>query len=371
MIQLDALWHFSRPALAQALADKLARHQRIAMFGPRQTGKTTLLREEVMPALAARGLLPVYIDCWADRKDPMGSINHALTKRLEEVLLAPGRAGKRAGRTPVKKFGLMGASIELGELPERSLPDSPTLRFDTLLTRLLEAAKTDVVLVFDEFQAIAEAPGADHIAAGLRAALQQAHKRVGVVFSGSSEIELLKLFTTSKAPLFQFAGTEAYALLREDFVGHVAAKFKAATRRDFNQALALRLLESFGHQPAPFLSAIASMVATPAMSLDQARAHVLDARTPSIWTVAWRGLTPLQRGVLRLAAHQARPTAEASLKALSAQLGQATTATSSVNRALQALVDKGLVDRSGSSYTVSDPVMLAWLQSNEALSIRG
>jgi len=369
MIPLDSLWHFNRPILAIALADRLAQHQRIAMFGPRQTGKTTLLREEVMPILDEQGLLPIYIDCWADRKDPMGSINHALTKCLDEILLAPGRPGKRAGRAPVRQLGVMGASIALDELPERTMPGSPTLRFDTLLTRILEESRQDVVLFFDEFQSIAEVEGADDIAAGLRAALLQAHKHVGVVFSGSSEIELLRLFMTSKAPLFQFADTEPYALLKEDFVGHVASKFKASTRRDLNQVLALQLLEDFGHQPAPFLHAIAAMVAAPAMTLNQARAFVLDAATPSIWTIAWRGLTPLQRGVIRLIADQAKPTAQASLKLLSQWLAQESTPTSSVNRALTVLVDKGLLERPGARYAVTDPVMHAWLRANAELPL--
>ena len=83
MLDLGSQWHFERPKLVAGLALRLEQHQRIAMFGPRQTGKTTLLRSELIPELERRGLLPVYVECWADRKYPIASINHALTKALE------------------------------------------------------------------------------------------------------------------------------------------------------------------------------------------------------------------------------------------------------------------------------------------------
>ncbi|MFY8018023.1 MAG: hypothetical protein ACOVN9_07900, partial [Inhella sp.] len=180
------------------------------MFGPRQTGKTTLLRQEVMPKLDAAGMLPIYIDCWADRSDAMGSINHALTKKLEEIQCAPGSAAARAAKTPVKKLGALGASIEFGDLPKRSIPKSPTLLFDSLLTQLIETTGRDLALIFDEFQSVAEGDEAGKLAAGIRAALTQADQHVGVIFSGSSEHQLLRMFNTSKAPLYQFADAKPY-----------------------------------------------------------------------------------------------------------------------------------------------------------------
>jgi len=53
MLDLGSQWHFERPKLVAGLALRLEQHQRIAMFGPRQTGKTTLLRSELIPSLSA------------------------------------------------------------------------------------------------------------------------------------------------------------------------------------------------------------------------------------------------------------------------------------------------------------------------------
>ena len=62
MSDLTQAWHYARAPLAAALGQRLLGHERIAMFGPRQTGKTTLLRDELIPDVQSRGAVAVYID---------------------------------------------------------------------------------------------------------------------------------------------------------------------------------------------------------------------------------------------------------------------------------------------------------------------
>lgn len=386
-MDLGKQWHFNRPKLVAGLADQLMAHQRIAMFGDRQTGKTTLMRSELIPELARRGVLPVYIECWADKKDPLGSINHALTKALEQIELTPDNGAKRLAKTPIKKVSILGVGVDLGELGKRTLPDSPTLRFDALLTMLLEASKKDLVLLFDEFQTVASADDADAISAGIRAALTQASERVGVIFSGSSQTELLLMFQTSRAPLFQFARETPYQVLREDFIAHIVAKFKLATGgRDLNNAMALDLLERCGHQPAPFLQVIGLMVLNPALTLDSAMAAVLSPDARSIWTTAWEALTAFQRGVLQLVTAGEGPTTQASrewLQKLADEAGpgempakpkgkraaaSAAASTGTVDRAVKALESKGLIAKTTKGWEVVDPLMRLWLQQNAPIA---
>jgi uncharacterized protein len=372
MTDLTSLWHFNRPKLAQHFAKRLMQHERIAMFGPRQTGKTTLLREEVLPALEKAGLLPIYIECWADKANPLLSINYALKKALDALTLSPGKRGARLAKTPVRKIGALGLSIEVGEVAERQIPDNPYLAFDALLTSLLEAADKHLVLVFDEFQAIAQAKDSDAIAAALRAALTQASSKVGVVFSGSSQHLLLEMFSRAQTPLYNFANTEPYSLLREDFIGHVAKKYVDATQRDFNQAIALRVLESVGHQPAPFLNAVGNAMSRPGWTVEDGLKAMLDPKITNKWSSAWYGLTDLQRFTLHAAHEGLLLTSAQTLSRAALELGQPKVQASSVTRAMDALVDKGLVEREPSSrrYLTSDPVMTAWLNHNKGMSVR-
>ena len=372
MSDLTSLWHYNRPKVAQALAKRLTQHERVAMFGPRQTGKTTLLREEVLPALESAGVLPIYIECWADKTNPLQSINYALNKALEALTLSPGKRGQRFAKTPVRKLSAVGLSIEVGDIAERQIPDNKYLAFDALLTSLLEAANKDLVLVFDEFQAIAEAPDSEAIAAALRAALTQASSRVGVVFSGSSQHLLLRMFSRAQTPLYNFANTEPYPLLKEDFIGHVATKYTQATQRDLNQAIALRVLESVGHQPAPFLNAVSNAMSKPGWSVEDGLLAMLGAKVTNKWSSAWYGLTELQRVTLRTAHEGLLLTSAQTLRQIALELGQPKVQASSVTRAMETLMDIGLVERESGSrrYLISDPVMTTWLNHNKHLPVR-
>ena len=370
MSDLTQAWHYDRAKLAAALGDRLIGHERIAMFGPRQTGKTTLLRDEVIPYVQSRRRLAVYIDCWMDIDDPLQGINYALQKALDGLNVKP-RGLARAGSVAVRKVGLLGASVDLGDAPQRQAPARDHLLTDSLLTRLLEETTKDVVLVFDEFQAIAAVKTGPQISASLRAALTQADKRVGAIFSGSSDVQLLDMFSRTHTPLYGFARTEGYAPLGPDFIGFVAKKFRDATRRDLNQALAYDAFQELGTQPEPFLHAVSLVMANPAWSLADALAEMLSQQSPNKWSATWRSLTGLQQAALRLVFEERAPTSADSVAWAAMQLGARVQA-SSLSRALEALGTKGLLERKvdGRGWTLVDPVQRAWLKRNPDAPIK-
>lgn len=370
MSDLTQAWHYDRTRLATTLGDRLIRHERIAMFGPRQTGKTTLLRDEVIPYVQSRGCLAIYIDCWMDMDDPLQGINYALQKALDGLDVKP-KGLKRTGSTVVKKLGLMGASIDLGEAPKRQTPARPGLVFDSLLTQILEETSRDVVLVFDEFQAIASVKNGPQISASLRAALTQADKRIGAIFSGSSDVALLDMFSRTSTPLYGFARTEGYEPLGLDFIGFVSRKFREATRRDLNIVLAQDAFQELGTQPEPFLHAVSLVMANPKWSLANALDEMLGLQSTNKWSATWRGLTGLQQAALKLIFDDRAPTSADSVAWAATQLG-ARVQPSSISRALEALGAKGILERKvdGRGWSLIDPVQRAWLRRNPQAPIK-
>ena len=68
---------FHRPGLAESYCDSLEGQgladSRSGLFlaAPRRTGKSTFLREDMLPAMQKRGWTTIYVDLWADKsKDP-------------------------------------------------------------------------------------------------------------------------------------------------------------------------------------------------------------------------------------------------------------------------------------------------------------
>jgi hypothetical protein len=366
MSDLTRLWRFNRPVLAKALVARAHAHERVALFGPRQTGKTSLLREEVMPLATTAGMLPVYIECRANKADPLGSINYGLQKAIDQLTVGKGVA--RTLKTDLKKIGVAGASIDFGEKPSRKIPDNKFLQVDALLTVLLHETKHDVLLVFDEFQALAAGTDAERATAALRATLTQASARVGVIFSGSSQVLLLETFSRSRAPLYGFANPEPYPLLDDKFVAHVARKFQLATGRELDQTAAMRVFDRLGRQPEPFLHAVRNSMAQAKWGIEQGMQAMLDPRVQNKWTINWFSLTDMQRVALRLVFEGRAPSSKDSLERAALLLGQANVQGSTITRALEALAGRGLVERDAVAGDrvchVIDPVMAAWLEAN-------
>lgn len=368
--QLPDLWYFPRPSLtALHLKRLLEGSGRIAVFGPRRTGKTSWICRELIPLAEKQGLLPVYCDCWQDRSDPIGSINFALESALAH-LEVPTSGLRRALSTEVTKLGAAGFSIEFGSEPKGRAPQSPFFRVDWLLGTLIAKARKPVFLIVDEVQGLAEHREGERIAGALRTALTRHERATRVLFTGSSETQLIKLFAQTRATLYQFAASEAYPLLNGDFVAHAADQFKRATGRVLDVKRGHELLELLGHQPETFLSVVQAPLARADRSLDDGLEALLAADSRGPWAQHWRQSTELQQAVLVAVRDGLQLTSMAGRGTVARLLGRRSTNASSIRRAATALSERGLIDRSVLSnkaiYEITDPVLALWIARHGA-----
>ena len=367
--QLTDLWRLARPKLAASYFDRLSQGSsgRIALFGPRRTGKTSLIRREIVPLAERAGMLTVYCDCWQDREDPLGSINFALASAIETLEVPASTTGRRL-RTEVKKVGAGGFSIEFGNEPKGQPPESPYFKLDWLLGYLIARAKRPVFLVIDEVQGIGEHKDGERIAGALRTALTRHDQSLRVLFTGSSETQLIKMFAQARASLYEFAARIAYDPLDANFVTYTAQRFAAATQRELDEARGLEILRLLGNQPEAYLSVVQAPLARADRTLDQGLAALLlpDGATP--WVEYWKQSTALQRAILTLSDSKVQLTSEAGCVELGRLLGSGPVNPSSVRRATDALFKRGLIERTTLStkaiYGLTDPVFDLWIKQN-------
>jgi hypothetical protein len=232
-------WYFHRPQLAQHYLSMLVEGpgDPIALAGERRIGKTSFLLSDLMPATVQRDFIPVYIDVWQHRSDTLAAINYALQETIDDLEVPGSRIARRL-RTSVKKVGLGGASLELGEEPTRKRPESPFLLVDWLLKTLLREARRPVLLIFDEVQELAAAQGGENIISAIRSAIVKSRGGVRVVFTGSSQDKLLELFSRSRAALYEGASTIAFPYLGDDFLRFIAQRVKERYTRQLAQSTA-------------------------------------------------------------------------------------------------------------------------------------
>jgi hypothetical protein len=237
-----------------------------------------------------------------------------------EAFEAPASKTARVLQTEVKKLAAAGFSIEFGPEPKGEPPPSPYFKLDWLLGSLIARARRPVFLIIDEVQGIAKHKEGERIAGALRAALTRHEQAVRVLFTGSSETQLTKLFASARASLYQFASRVAYQPLDTDFVEHVALRFKAA------------------------------------------------------WAQYWHESTALQQALLIAVSDAVQITTEAGLGRIGALLGTEPTSPSSVSRAAGALKHRGLIERSNIStkaiYALTDPVFELWIRQNGAALLK-
>ena len=220
-------WYFPRPELAQRILTLLMNGSGdpVALVGERRIGKTSHLLYELMPLAETQGFLPVYVDVYQHRADPLAAINYALQEVIDDLTVPDSAIGKRL-KTPVKKTGLASAAMELGEEPARRRPDDAFLLVDWLIKSLVRTAKKPLLLIFDEVQELATVANGENIVSAIRSAITKSKNNVRVVFTGSSQEKLLMLFSQSRAALYEGASTLAFPYLGDDFLDHIAQKCK-------------------------------------------------------------------------------------------------------------------------------------------------
>lgn len=212
-------WHYPRPDLAKSYLDlfKIGLTSARGLFARRRMGKTEFLKKDFIPAATAEGYLVVYVNLWDLKVDPATAIMSEFYKVIEpkgfnkiwNTLKKPISKVKVSGKIPK----IVEGSVE-AELTNSSRV-SGTLLMEAMTT--FDKSKGQLILIIDEAQVLAY-EGNSHFAHALRAALDIRKQRIKVIFAGSSETTLRKMFGVASEPFYNWAPLEPFQLLGKEFV---------------------------------------------------------------------------------------------------------------------------------------------------------
>lgn len=200
---------FRRPDLASSIADGLVGAgiqdftSGLFLAAPRRTGKSTFLREDLVPECQARGWLAVYVDLWADKeKDPADLISSAIAGALVPFEKGIRKLAKNIG---IEKLSFLRTLS--WDFTKPQLPAGATLT--QALELLHSAAEKTVVLVIDEAQHALTTEAGVNAMFALKAARDQLNQgREGegsglrLVFTGSNRDKLAHLVLGKSQPFF-------------------------------------------------------------------------------------------------------------------------------------------------------------------------
>ena len=363
-----------RPALARSYLQLLEAQagRPIALFAPRRVGKTFFLDQDLTPAARAAGYVTVYADVWLQKDAPLDAINHALEEALDDATVPSGALGK-AAKTPVKKLGAMGATLEFGDEPKRRpLPAAAELRFDALVTRLRAAAARPVLLMLDKVQAVGEHRQGPSIIATLRAVLQKHKREVRAVFTGSSQEALSAMMSASGGPMYQFAQLVNFPNLGDEYLELLATHFSRVHK---GKRLAMvdlqRTFEHIGYKPALMKDIVKAMSAEGSTDVELALSRLLqDDRQAAGWRALLADLTSFERRLLVLLVQGWPPMGKETLHELARDKTFVPTI-GKVRSALDRLKRAGILAKPGAAYVVEDRLFADFIAASGGRSASG
>jgi hypothetical protein len=359
-------WHFARPKLVSSYLALLrdGPGDPIALQSPRRWGKTTFLQTEIMPAALANGFLPVYIDVWQNRDDVLSAINYGLQEAIDDLDVPLTTIGKRM-KTKVTKVGVASMTLDLGEEPTRTRPNSEFLLVDWLLKTLVRKAKKPVLLLFDEIQELAVAKRSEAIVSALRSAITKSRQSVRVIFTGSNQDRLRELFSRSRAALYEGASILPFPALGADFLEFVAAHAERRFRRRISGNELALAFERFQYQPRALIDLVFLFVSGDKSSFrDVLNERIERLLTSDQFHHILNQMNPLQKQICRRIAGGRDVSSIEAQREYGAALGTEGVSPGSISRALRSLIDLHVLTKPAGArggYTFDDPMFREWM----------
>src|ERR1700730_11967060 len=192
---------FHRRPLAEEMAAQLlppgvldqAVRSGLFLSGVRRIGKTTFLKQDLIPALETDGAIVIYVDLWSD---------NTVSPSVLLELAVPTKRGEPGGVTLADAF-----------------------------TEVVKQGRTDLVLIVDEVQQCLASDDGLSMMLALKAARDAINLRPSppghFVFIGTgSNRALVQELSARRNMAFQGAQSLPHPVLGDDFVAHVLTRLK-------------------------------------------------------------------------------------------------------------------------------------------------
>ena len=235
---------------ANRVALTLKGQTNVALFGPRDTGKTTFVNQLGLELAKRHG----------DDAPPFDVVKI----NLQRVVSLPGFIGcvhdalishpvKHLRRAAQRQIGALekeiGFDIRVIKGTVRSRTVTPAESAETLHAQLvtLQALSDHLIVVFDEFQRLRHCPG-DPLAIIRSALMSGGANHISLLFTGSIRNALQMMLEDSSQPIFgEAAQLQLPEISRADFLEYLDFQFEATGKRASEEGLSFLLAATRAH----------------------------------------------------------------------------------------------------------------------------
>lgn len=291
-------WHFPRTELAKHYINTLITGaQSLAIFAERRKGKTEFCRYDLMPYAIEHGYRCVYVNFWEDKSNPSTCLANAVIKSIEQELTGFLRGWKKE------------LSIKVGGLQAKISKDAdvdPSTANEAF--RYLMKIDGPVLLICDEVQHLATSLAFEDFTAALRTFVDSNKERLRVVFTGSSQDNLNKLFRKQKAAFYQSASLTPFPDMGKDFAQFLSKLFHSLTGRKLDYTNILNVYTENYSSPAFIVELLQVMVRDGFYDIDSGLEHYqeLNPRNQE-HELYWGELNAIDKEILKMLASTDSP----------------------------------------------------------------
>ena len=346
-------------------------NEKLFVFSERRYGKTSLVRT-ALGKLPKKGYVCSYVDLW-----PTDSEATFVTAAAKAITESTSTSVDKVLETAKRFFGSLAPSVTMDEegKPVLTFGISKHAKLGPALDEVLETpakiaarSKLNVVVVFDEFQQILEY-GNDQVERKLRSAIQN-HRHVGYIFLGSRKHLIQKMFMDRSRPLYRAGGHYPLGPIAEvHWQPFIRKRFADAGKVISKQYIHDVCELTHGH---PFytqhLCHVLWELCEPKPEVTekmiQSAVRVLLERENYAYTTLWESLTiPQKRFLNGLAGESTGVKVFAGEFVQRYGLGSA----SNVQRAVDGLLGRDIIDRDNGSFLITDRFFRLWIQAAQVI----
>ena len=174
--------------------------------------------------------------------------------KIWSTLKRPVSKVKASGKVPGFGEGALEAELtNLEKVPGTRLMESMTA---------FDKTKTQLILIIDEAQVLAYEENM-HFAHALRAALDFRKQRIKVIFAGSSETTLRRMFGVASEPFYNWAPLEPFELLGKEFVAAMVERVNSICKYRLSVSKAMEAFSQLKNTPEFFRRYIEHYISNP------------------------------------------------------------------------------------------------------------
>lgn len=368
-------------AFANQVALTLKGQTNVALFGPRDTGKTTFINQMALALSKRHGedappfdVVKVNLQRVVSIPGFIGCVHDAMTSHPVKSLR---RAALRQIGALEKQIGF---DIKVIKGSLKSPAANPAQDAETLHAQLLalRSLSDHLVVVFDEFQRLRHCPG-DPLAIIRSALMSSGSNHVSLLFTGSIRNALKMMLEDSHQPIFgEAAQMQLPAISHIDFLEYLDFQFEETRRPADEDALKYLLAATGAHPRSTQQLAWECWASTPA-GKRVTLGTVIDAHDRLVQTIERSEFASVLN--VLMGGDEGEANEVRALQLLADRGGKHITSRPLVTRygfsshsrvrpALVRLQGRGLVDQRDGSWYIVDPLFGEWLRRASPLADR-